>query len=126
MANQNMAYDHPQYVVHGCFAGNLTGASKSIRWAAWTDMVIKTYNLKPGVAGTSASQIYTAYKLTGTTTTTQAIATYGSAIGTSTSVAGTFTLAQGDALSITKGTDATDDMAIAVEWAIVPGANTTL
>lgn len=126
MATQSLSYDHPQYTVHGCFAGNLTGASASVRFCAFTNMLVKNYNLMPGVAGTSAAQVYTAYKLTGTTTTTQVITTYGSAVASSTSVAGTFTLAQGDVLSITKGTDATDQMAVGIEYAIVPGASTTL
>lgn len=126
MATQSLSYDHPQYTVHGCFSQNLTGASATIRFCAFTNMLIKNYNLTPAVAGTSAAQIYTAYKLTGTTTTTQVITTFGSAGATGTSVAGTFTLSQGDVLSITKGTDATDQMAIAVEYAVVPGASTTL
>mgnify|MGYP007071609386 CR=1 FL=1 len=125
MATQSLSYDHPQYTVHGCFAGNLTGVSKAVRFCAFTNMIIKNYNLTPAIAGTSASQIYTAYKLTGTTTTTQILTTYGSAGTAGTSVAGTFTLAQGDVLSITKGTDATDEMAVGIEYAVVPGASTT-
>jgi hypothetical protein len=53
------------------------------------------------------------------------LTTIGSGVATGTNVVSTFTLAQGDAIGIVKGTDATAVYAVGVELAVVPGANLT-
>lgn len=127
MATTSMAYDHPQYTVsQGVTLGTLSGASgNSQRFAAWTNMLIKSVQLMPVTAGTSASQVYNLFVKSGTATTTTAIATYGSAVATTTNVTTTLTLTQGDAVWMSKGTDATDVMASALEVRVVPGATVT-
>lgn len=124
MATESNAYDAAVYQGLLTSGAAISGSGGAHRIAAFTDMLVKSYTLKPTVAGTSADTV-TAFKLSGTTTTTHVIATYGSAATAGTNVAGTFTLAQGDALSIVKGTDATGVIAVGLELAIVPGANYT-
>lgn len=124
MATKSMAYDSPAYQGVVAFGGRLTGNAGVLRFAAFTDMLVKSHTAKPITAGTSNDTI-TAYKLTGTTTTTHVLTTYGSAATAGTNVVGTFTLAQGDALFYIKGTDATGDYAVTAECSIVPGASIT-
>lgn len=125
MATKNMAYDSPAYQAVLPCGGAISGSGGALRFAAFTDMLVKSVTVKPTTAGTSNDTV-TAFKLSGTTTTTQVLATYGSAATAGTNVVGTLTLAQGDALSIVKGTDATGVMAIGLELALVPGANVTV
>lgn len=125
MATESMRYDHPAYQAVLTAGGALSGNGGAYRFAAFTDLLVKSVTIKPTTAGTSDDTV-TAYKLSGTTTTTQVLTTYGSAATVGTNVVGTFTLAQGDALSIVKGTDATGVMAVGVELAVVPGANVTV
>lgn len=130
MADIDMRYDHPAYQVrqtanaesasHG--AGNVHTA---LRFAAFTDMLVKSYTIKPMTAGTIAN-VFTAYKLTGTTTTTQVVTTFGSAATGGTNVVGTFSLARGDLLSVVNaGTDATGVFGITAEMTLVPRAAVT-
>jgi len=119
-----MAYDHPAYEAVMPWGGLITGSGGAIRFAAYTDMLVKSVTVKPTTAGTSNDTV-TAFKLSGTTTTTQVLTTHGSAATTGTNVVCTLTLAQGDALSIVKGTDATGVMAIGAELALIPGASVT-
>lgn len=124
MATKDMRYDHPAYQAVFSYGAHITGSGGALRFAAFTDMLVKSVTMKPTTNGTSNDTV-TAYKLSGTTTTTQVLTTYGSAAGTATNVVSTFTLAQGDALSIVKGTDATAVIAVGVELALVPGADVT-
>ena len=124
MSEKSMRYDHPAYLARSVLGGQLSGSGGAIRFAAFTAMKVKSVHVKPTTNGTSNDTV-TAYQLSGTTTTTQVLCTYGSAAGTSTRVEGTFTLAQGDALSIVKGTDATGVMAVGIELEPVAGANVT-
>jgi hypothetical protein len=124
MATRNMAYDHPAYIAPETFGGAISGSGGALRFAAFTDMIVKSITMKPTTAGTSNDTV-TAFKLSGTTTTTQVLATYGSAATGGTNVLGTLTLAQGDAYSIVKGTDATGVIALGLECAVIAGANVT-
>lgn len=124
MATKAMAYDHPAYQAVQVVGAHITASGGAYRIAAYTDLLVKSVTMKPTTAGTSNDTV-TAFKLSGTTTSTQVLTTFGSAATTGTNVVGTFTLAQGDALSIVKGTDATGVIALGVELAIVPGANVT-
>lgn len=124
MAEKSMAYDHPAYLIRNLVGQHVTGSGGAFRFAAFTDMRVKAVIAKPTTAGTSADTL-TAFKLSGTTTTTQVLTTFGSAATTHTRVEGTLTLAQGDALSIVKGTDATGVIALGVELEAIAGASVT-
>lgn len=119
-----MSYDHPAYTSRNTVGAHVTGSGGAFRFAAFTDMRVKAVVAKPTTAGTSNDTL-TAYKLSGTTTTTQVLTTYGSGVATSTRVESSIELAQGDAFSIVKGTDATGVIALGVELELVPGANVT-
>lgn len=121
---KDMAYDHPAYTTVFATGAHVSGSGGAYRFAAFTDLLVKSVTAKPTTAGTSADTV-TAFKLSGTTTTTQVLTTFGSAATTGTNVVGTLTLAQGDALSIVKGTDATGVIALGVEFALVPRASIT-
>lgn len=126
MATKNMAYDHPAYLTPYVLGGRLSGASAAYKFAAFTAMVVKSFTIGVQTAGTSATDVVTAFKISGTATTTHALATFaGTAVG-STNVLGTFTLAQGDVLTIAHGTDATVDYGATAECVVVPGSNITL
>ena len=120
----DFAYDHPAYLARMTTGGAISGSGGAVRFAAFASMLVKSYTIKATTAGTSNDTV-TAYQLSGTTTTTHVLTTYGSAATTGTNVAGTFTLAQGDSLSIVKGTDATGVMAVGVELQLVPRASVT-
>lgn len=119
MAKKKLRYDHPAYLARFSHGGILTGNGGAVGYCAFTDTLVKSYQLKPTTAGTSGDTV-TAYQLSGTTTTTHVLCTYGSAATTNTEVSGTFTLAKGDSLRVVKGTDATGVMSLGIELAIVP------
>lgn len=121
---KSMAYDHPAYEVVLPIGGVLSGSGGAVRFAAFTAMLVKSVSAKPTTAGTSADTV-TAFKLSGTTTTTQVLTTFASAATTAVNVVGTLTLAAGDALSIVKGTDATGILAVGVELTVVPLSDIT-
>ncbi len=130
MASANSRYDHPLYMVRDFFGGSL-GASAGVRFCAYTSMLVKSVNIKPTTAGTTAAQVFALKQVlaANTTTTTVALTTYGSAAAGGTTIVPTttLTLAVGDAISVENaGTDATGVYAIGVELAIVNGANYTL
>lgn len=125
MATKSMAYDAPAYQAVLPLGFNMTGANAATaKFAAFTDTLVKSITVKATTAGTS-NDVVTAYKYSGTATTTQVLTTIGSGVVTGTNVVSTFTLAQGDAIGIVKGTDATAVYAVGVELAVVPGANLT-
>lgn len=119
-----MRYDHPQYTVHQMVGGSLDGNGASDRFCAAVNCVVKSWSLQPCVAGTSNDTV-TAYQVSGTASTTHALATFASAATAGTNVLGTFTLAKNDAIVLVKGTDATGDIAWGAELAPVPGADVT-
>lgn len=125
MATKSMAYDAPAYQAVMPLGFNLTGANgATAKFAAFTDTLVKSFTVKATTAGTSAD-VVTAYKYSGTATTTHVLTTIGSGVVTGTNVVSTFTLAQGDAIGIVKGTDATAVYGVGVELALVPGATVT-
>lgn len=125
MATKSMAYDAPAYQAVMPLGFSLTGnAGATAKFAAFTDTLVKSFTVKATTAGTSAD-VVTAYKYSGTATTTHVLTTIGSGVVTGTNVVSTFTLAQGDAIGIVKGTDATAVYGVGVELALVPGATVT-
>jgi hypothetical protein len=128
-----MSYDHPAYtnvdtVAVGAIAASANSAGN--KYAAFTARLIKSVVLKPTTAPGS-SDVISLLQISGTTTTTTAIATIGSgvstfqqALPTSTNLA-IATLAQGDTYYIQKGTDTSSVYIGEIEMVTVPGANVT-
>lgn len=134
MATKSMAYDHPAYTaVHSAtLAPNAAGAnSQTSRFTAWAGMVIKSVQAITTTSGTSTTHVIRSllFRNGGTSTETTVLMTLGSA-ALSTSVGNapatsTMTMAQGDSISLTAGTDATIVIQGSLELVIQPGANVT-
>lgn len=134
MATKSMSYDHPAYRAvlgqsHHCIAG--ANAVSINRFNAYQRAIIKSVTGTVLTAGTSAGAgngvIVKAVTAAGATTT--AIATIS--LNTLTSgqavnvVPSATTLAQGEYLTFTNGTDATGVANVAVEYVLNPGADVT-
>lgn len=153
MATKNLAYDNPAYLavlpipLTGSATATITGASTaSAKFAAFTGMIVKSFTLSATTVGTSsvASNSVTAYKISnnGTTAVNTSTTTYaltatgipgpnGTAVTTAAYVvnaipAAPISLAQGDLLYVTKGTDATEVVSVVAEALIQPFANVTV
>lgn len=127
MAKKSMAYDHAAYVTREAFTGSLSGSGGAARFAAFTNMRCKSITLKPSTAGTS-NDVSTVILVNGTTTTTLATATFGSAASTGTNITLSTNATHGTFgtdgwLTVTKGTDATLVLQAAVEMEIIAGAD---
>lgn len=135
MATKSMAYDHPAYIGVGsqsfaCAAG--ASAVSANKFIAFTNLIVKSVTVAVVTAGTSAGAgnaiIVKQITGQGTTTTALATATLGTnTAGVSVNVAITTngTLAQGETLTFTNGTDATGAAVVGVEYVVVPGATVT-
>lgn len=126
MATKSMAYDHPAYTAVSAYASSITGSGGATKFVAYTALTAKSVTLKPTTAGTS-NDISSFIQISGTTTTTTAIATLGSGVTTFTNVAFATapSLLQGDTFYVVKGTDATAVIAATIETVVPPGANVT-
>ena len=124
MATKTQRYDHPAYLVPQMVGGSLDGNAASDRFCAAVNCVVKSWSLQPCVAGTSNDSV-TAYQVSGTASTTHALATFSSGATAGTNILGTFTLAKNDAIVLVKGTDATGDIGWGAELVPVAGAAIT-
>jgi hypothetical protein len=133
MATQSMGYDNPAYLARSPLevvtaAATLTGASTAgLKHIAWTNFLLKSVIMKPSTAGTS-NDIVNLLNISGTTTTTTALGTFGSGATAfqSLPVPGTAQLQlQGDTFWVQKGTDATVAYNGAIEQLVQPLANVT-
>lgn len=129
MAAIDSRYDHPIYTDR-VFLGASVGASAGLRFSAYTSMLVKSVNIKPTTAGTTAAQVWSLKQVlaANTTTTTVILTTYGSAAAGGTTIVPTttLTLAVGDACSVENaGTDATGVYAVGIELQVKPGASYT-
>lgn len=129
MADKNMAYDHPAYLTPVVFSGNTTVGANGVsqRFAAFTAMQIKAVHSTPAIASTAAGSQPLLYTVSGTTTATSTLTVLTSAARTARTdaLATPVSLARGDWLYLTHGTDATAVMSFAVEANLTPGANVT-
>ena len=129
MATKSQAYDHPAYQVPYIFSGATTvGANgATTKFAAFTAMQIKAVTYAPNIASTAAGSQPLMYTVSGTTTATSTLTALTSASRASlnTALATAVTLAQGDQVYVTHGTDATAQLAVAIECYLTPGANLT-
>ena len=126
MAKKDMAYNHPAYIVREQLNGSINGSGGAARFAAFTTLRAKSLTLKPSTAGTS-NDIGNAIVVDGTTTTTLATWTFGSGATTGTNVTLSTAATHGTwgtngFLAVTKGTDATQVLQVAVEVEAVAGA----
>jgi hypothetical protein len=129
MADKTLAYDHPAYLVPHVFAGNTTVGANGIsqKFAAFTAMQIKAVHSSPNIASTAAGSQPLMYTVSGTTTatTTLTVLTSASRDTRTDALATAVSLARGDQVYLTHGTDATAVMSFAVECAMTPGAALT-
>lgn len=134
MASKSMAYDNPAYqAVDGAPLGVVgpTSATTSTKFAAFTAKYIKSITIKPTTAA-GASDVISLIQISGTSTTTTALTTFGSGVTTYTNVqpaSGTQSLgnavAQGDTYYVVKGTDTSGIYIGEVESVIQPLASVT-
>lgn len=125
MARVQNSYDSPAYQPAPPTPLGTAGAGSGAvtqRFAAFTTAYIKSISIKPVTAGTS-NDICSLITLSGTTTTTTALATFGSAATAGTNVTTTLTLGTNDAMWVVKGTDATAVYAVGAELRLTPQAN---
>jgi hypothetical protein len=111
------------------FAGNTTVGANGIsqKFAAFTAMQIKAVHSSPNIASTAAGSQPLMYTVSGTTTatTTLTVLTSASRDTRTDALATAVSLARGDQVYLTHGTDATAVMSFAVECAMTPGAALT-
>lgn len=128
---KNAAYDHPAYTTVHTFGGvNAAGAnSVQSRFAAFTSLLLKSFQATVITQGTSASTTtLTLVKILGTSTSTYCVTTMGTAVaGTTTNVlcTGTAPVAAGEIVHVQGGADATGVWATGIEFVIQPGASVT-
>jgi hypothetical protein len=132
VTTKSMGYDNPTYVAVGEDQGGAiaagSGTSQATKFVAFTNLILKSAVARIGVAGTS-NDVMSLVQISGTTTTTTALGTTGSAAvgfvyNTVPSTAGN--MLQGDEYYIQKGTDATlTYVAVSVERTVQPLANVT-
>ena len=129
MGTRNLQYDHPAYLTPYIFSGNTTVGANGVsqKFAAFTAMKIHACLTSPTIASTAAGSQPLLYTISGTTTATATLTVLTSAARTPllNDLATNITLAQGDQMYVTHGTDATASLAIALECYVTPGATLT-
>lgn len=128
MSLKSQAYDHPAYTSVSCYASSATAAAgTTTKFVAFTNLIAKSVTLKPTTAS-AGSDVSSFIQISGTTTTTTAITTFGSGVVTFTNVPfGTQPiLLQGDTFYVVKGTDTGSTIAASIETVVQPLANLTV
>lgn len=128
MATKSLRYDHPAYITPYVMAGGTAvGANGNVKFAAFAAMQVLACHTTPAIASTAAGSQPLMYKISGTTTTTSTLTILTSAAKTAVSdvFATPVSLAKGDAIWVTHGTDATASLAVAVECKVTAGADLT-
>lgn len=129
MTTKQLAYDNAAYLAPHVFSGNTTVGANGIsqKFAAFTAMQIKSVTTAPNIASTAAGSQPLMYTVSGTTTATTTLTVLTSAARTARNdaLSTPVTLAQGDQVYLTHGTDATAVMSFAVECYLTPGAALT-
>jgi hypothetical protein len=112
MSVKSQSYDHPAYTavrnlpIIGITAGLTGSVATGLKYAAFTNEILKSVTIKPATASNSAD-VVSFIQISGTTTTTTALTTFGSGATTFTNVALATqpVLLQGDTYYVVKGTD---------------------
>ena len=138
MATKSQAYDHPAYEVPVVFSANLatTRNATSLKFVAFTQMLLKAANIVATVIGTAggtdaANASVATIRISGTSTSTLNVSTIGSGYVngtyTNTNIALSLTtLSQGDLVYFKKGTDTALAADASLEMYVLPGANLTV
>lgn len=123
--SKQLQYDHVAYQAPEVYAGNTTVGANGVsqKFAAFTASQIRAVRLRPSIASTSATQPLM-YSVSGTTTTTTTLSAITSAAITvqDNLLATAISMAAGDFVYLTHGTDATAQVAFAIETYPTPGA----
>lgn len=126
MTRKNFSYDHPAYLTPGNFSGSLLAGASSLspRFVAHANSRLTAVHFTTVTVGTGAATDAKALFVIsqGTATTTTALFTTTAAIYSTRAIA-TNSLARGDVVYVSKGTDATEVGAVALEYLITPGAD---
>lgn len=128
MATKSLQYDHPAYITPYVMSGaTAVGANGAAKFAAFAAMQVLACHTLPVIASTAAGSQPLMYKISGTTTTTSTLTVLTSAAKTAVSdvLATPVSLAKGDAIWVTHGTDGTAQLAVAVECKVIGGAELT-
>ena len=127
MATKSMAYDHPQYTVHGAAPLNLPAAAASVsisKFAAFTSTKIKSIQGIVNIAGTATGAGYDI--LNGTSSVGEFLAGTGAAGSVLTAISSDISLSSGGYLDVkTKADSATLAASLMLEYEVVPGASVT-
>jgi hypothetical protein len=129
MADKQLSYDAAAYLVpHVMTGATSVGAAGTAKFAAFTAMQIKAVHTTPQIASTAAGSQPLMYTISGTTTSTTTLTVLTSAAKTARNdtLSTRVSLARGDVVTITHGTDATASLAVAVECDLTPGAALTV
>ena len=129
MATKNMAYDHPAYTAVRSVAFACAAASNSQavpKYLAFTNEIVKSVTIKSTTTG-SAADIISLIQISGTTTTTYGLGTYGSAATAFANYlpGSACNLIQGDTCYVVGGADTQVVLAGVMELVTTPGANVT-
>lgn len=124
---KTLAYDHAAYRVPIILSDDTTVGANGItsKFAAFTAMQIRACLMTPNVASTAAGSQPLMFVKSGTATTTTTLTALTSAAVTPlTNVLATaVSMAQGDQVWVTHGTDATAVLCVAIEAYATPGAS---
>lgn len=128
-------YDAAEYSTTKNFQLVTTAGANTVqtqKFVAFAALQLKAVQATAITAGTSATTghcaILKVITANGTTTTavgTVALGTSSANVSTNTAFASTATMAQGDILTITNGTDATGVIGLSIEYRTLPGATYT-
>jgi hypothetical protein len=129
MADKQLSYDAAAYLVpHVLSGGTTVGANGTAKFAAFTAMQIKAVHTTPQIASTAAGSQPLMYTISGTTTSTTTLTVLTSAAKTARNdtLSTRVSLARGDCVVVTHGTDATASLGVAIECDLTPGAALTV
>jgi hypothetical protein len=120
-----LGYDHQSYLAPVTFAGNTTVGANGVsqKFGAFTALQLRAIRLRPSIASTSATQPLM-YSVSGTSTTTTTLSAVTSAAITvqDNLLATAISMAAGDFVYLTHGTDATATVSFGIELYVTPGA----
>lgn len=124
---KTLTYDHPAYITPIIFPGQTTAGASGVspKFGAFTAMQIRAVPVTPNVASTAAGSQPLMFVKSGTaTSTTTLTALTSAAVANLPNVLATsVSLAKGDQVWLTHGTDATAVLSFGIECYLTPGAS---
>ncbi len=128
MTTKSMAYDNAAYEAVSCvpFVTAAGSGAAGQKFCAFTALLLKSVTVRPTTAP-GTSDVISLISISGTTTTTTAITTFGSGATAAVNASvNSIPLNQGDLFYVVNGTDTTAVLAGAIEYVIQPLANVTV